>query len=131
VADTIDVLKALGPQYSSEPDATLETFLELAAQELDAQAWGSVYQQAVVLLALHKLTMRDRGEQKASTVSGGSSGPVDSVSTGDLSISFGSSTGFATSGVEVAALAQTSYGKQFLELRAKTITGPYMTTGDI
>jgi len=127
VANTRDVLKAIAPEFASETDDTLDLFIGLAAQTLDASVWPSaIYQQAVAYLAAHKLTIRDRGQQQsAQTGGGGAAGPVESVSTGDLSVGYGSASGFSGGGAGTTALGQTHYGQQFLELSEKVTTTPH------
>lgn len=116
MASSIATLKALAPQYASEPDDTLEVFLSMAAEQMDAEAWGTLYEQGAAYLAAHLLTLRDRGQQAAGH--GGAAGAVTSVSEGDQSIGYAGGGSTAQTPTE-EALSSTTYGEQFLQLRGQ------------
>lgn len=109
---SVELLKAIAPELATETDERLSTFLELAAQRISARVFGRVYAQAACYLAAHLLTLANRATQAG--VAG--AGPVASVGTGGLSVSFGQiATNTATAD---ASLKSTSYGLEFLALRS-------------
>jgi len=114
---SIQTLKAIAPQFASEPDDTLEVFLSMAAERMDAKAWGKLYEQGAAYLAAHLLTLRDRGDMAAGH-GGGAGGGITSVSEGGQSISYGGG-GQNASTLSEEALASTQYGQQYLQLRGQ------------
>jgi len=121
MSSSIDTLDAIAPEYASEPTATKETFLEMAAQRMTPEVWGRLYEQAAAYLAAHLLKVRQRGEDFAAS-GGAGAGGVSSVSTGDLSVSFeGAGDGAQTLNEE--ALSSTEYGQQYLHLRGQLSAG--------
>lgn len=103
-----ELLKTIAPELASEPDERLDTFLTLAAQRVGPKAFGRVYQQAVAYLAAHLLTVSNRARDTGMAAAG----PVASVGTGGLSVSFG-----AVVAMGDESLSTTSYGLEFIELR--------------
>jgi len=120
MSDSIDTLEAVAPQYVSEPEKAKEIFLEMAAQQMNPQAWGQLYEQGAAYLAAHLLTVRDRGEQAAQH--GGAAGAPTDVSEGDQSISY-SGGGENASTLNEEALSTTQYGERFLQLRGQLAAG--------
>jgi hypothetical protein len=82
-------------------DGQIQTYLDLAALQIDTDTWGDCYDSAHALLAAHNLT-------SAMVASGG--GPVTSASGGGLSITFGTSTSHGGS------WGSTAYGRQLQAL---------------
>lgn len=82
-------------------DGQIQTYLDLAALQIDADTWGDCYDSAHALLAAHNLT-------SALSASGG--GPVTSASGGGMSITFGASASHA------GAWGSTAYGRQLQAL---------------
>lgn len=111
MATSRELLVAVAPEFASESTGRLDTFLELAAQRLDATWWGDLYQQGAVYLAAHLLTLSARA---SAGVTG--AGPIVSQRAHDLSVGFGAVVGVLS---EDAKMATTSYGIEYLNLRAK------------
>jgi hypothetical protein len=103
-----ELLKAIAPELEGETDERLDTFLELASQRVGPKAFGKLYAQAVVYLAAHLLTLSNRARDAGVAAAG----PVTSVGTGGLSLSFG-----AASSMGDESLSSTIYGLEFLEIR--------------
>lgn len=117
-------VRALAPEYAAETDEVLMTYLDFAAQRLDARAFGGVYAQAVAYLAAHILTIARRGVAGGAGggagAGQGASGAVTAVSTGDWSVSFAGGLNGSEGGVDTlaeASLMTTRFGKEFLALR--------------
>lgn len=91
-------------------DTTSERVLslvELAGYQTNSSAFGDHYNHAIALLTLHWLSMSDSSRMET----GG--GAVTALKEGQLSINYG--TGFAS---KETALASTTYGQEYLELRS-------------
>lgn len=117
------LVKTIAPVYAGETDETLQVWLDLAAARMDAASFGALYAQANAYLAAHLLTVARRSvPAQAGSGSGGgtgATGAIDSVSTGDWSISFGGSLTGAETGDVLAesSLMTTAFGKEFLAIR--------------
>lgn len=120
MASSIDTLEFVAPEFSGLSDSTKETALEMAAQRLDPPTWGRLYEQAAAYLAAHLLKLRDRSQQLSQT--GGGTGGIRSIKTGDLSVSFQGSGSNASTMTE-EALGSTEYGQQYLSLRDRLAAG--------
>ena len=106
------LLDAIAPGFAGEPSATKQVFIDLAAQRLSATAWGTLYQQGVVYLAAHLMTVRDNAGN-------GLAGAVTSVKTGGLSVG-------SSGAMSDHELATTSFGQEFLSLQRRIATSPYI-----
>ena len=67
------------PSLEHEEDSTIEYFLTRARGELSTSAWGSLYTDAVVSLAAHKMQKAKRDKNPSDT----GAGPVILSQTGD------------------------------------------------
>lgn len=103
---------------------TIETNAILAAQpRVSVEVFGSLYEQAVARVAAHILELRRR--QAASLASGVSTaGPVTSVKTGDLAVSYGGLGGGAGGSGDERYFGQTEHGQEYLALRASCLITP-------
>lgn len=111
MSSSLTLLRTLGPELASVDDATANTFLGLAAQRLDVETWGELYQQGAVYLALHLLTLRARTAAAAAGSAG--SGPVVRAKAGDVEVGFGAAVGVLS---RDALYSTTPYGIEFLAL---------------
>jgi hypothetical protein len=117
VSTSVALLEQIAPQF--EGDARAEVYLELAASVHTASVWGSAFSYAMALYAAHLLTQADR----AAAGLAGTSGPVTSKTAGDLSESYGNSA--AGQVAADAELAETSYGRQYIQIRkSRSVTAP-------
>jgi hypothetical protein len=106
-----DILASIAPEYAS--DARGDTFLELAALQMNATAWGARYPMGAAYLAAHMLTLAD---EDAEAGDGATAGAVTGKGAGDLSISYGGPSGGSVSATD-ALYMTTKYGREFLRLR--------------
>ncbi len=114
---SLQLIRAIAPDLADVDNATLETFVELAAQRISQSVFGHVYAQAVAYLAAHLAVLSQRAALAAGAgVVGG--GPIAGVTTGGLSVSFGAHSTTAASGLGDESLKTTAYGLEFLALRA-------------
>jgi Protein of unknown function (DUF4054) len=107
---TPTTFKNLYPEFAAESDPRVQTFLDVAWEELGSRwdAYPLRKDRAQGLLAAHALLGANRG-------SGSPGGPVTSDSVGDLSRSYGSSA------VYTSNLGNTFYGQEFERLKKMTI----------
>ncbi len=101
------ILSTIAPQFDST--AGKDTYLEFAALQVNEDFFGTDrYDYAVAYMAAHLLTLDTNY-----SVVGLSSGAVTSKKEGDLTVNFAT-----ISGINIdPTLGQTSYGRQFLQLR--------------
>ena len=98
-------VKALGSEFSGLSNSFLETYIEIAEELIDQDAWGCTYKKALSLMSAHLVTLGMRG--------GGAGGPVTSERVADLSISYGTLAGTE----DIQELAATAYGVMLAQLR--------------
>lgn len=111
-------LRIIAPEQADTGDAVVDFHLSIAASRVGAGAFGDLYEQGVLYLAAHLLTLRDRG--MGGTAAGGA---LASVKTGDLSVGFA---GVMGSGGGDESLHTTTYGREFLAIRTQAVAGPYI-----
>lgn len=115
------VIPAAG--HAALPDATVEQFLELSAQQHTASVFGVNYQLAMVYHAAHVIdvTVPAAGGYAASAAASGLSGPATSVKTGDLAVSAAGPSSGSGAGANQTAddsyYALTTYGQRYLQIR--------------
>ena len=114
---TTEMLTLLAPEVAARADA--DSWLEIAATEISAAAWGSsLYMRAVCLLAAHMATLSPI-TAAASAATATDAGAVTARSAGKTSESYGAATaGVSALSTEDAMLATTKYGREYLRIRA-------------
>ena len=115
-----DDLRLLAPEFADPAAYTnsrLDFVLSLAAQRLDAAAWGTLYVQGCLYLAAHLLTLQVRTAAAGAGESG--AGPVTRRKAGDVEVSHGAAVGVLS---RDAVYATTPYGIEFLAL-ARSVGG--------
>lgn len=129
----IEIIRLIGTEYISVADETLAQWVELVSPLVSKKRFGKLYEQAIALLVCHKLKMAG-----VTGNSSGSSGTVSippitqtagisSLSEGETSVSFGSSSSSNTA--SDAEYGLTSYGMQYLTLRRGVIV-PITCSGE-
>lgn len=97
------------------PDATVETFLDLAGRAHTASKWGQVYPEAMVYYAAHLIERTPgllTGNAGASEV-----GPLTSQKDDLLQRQYGQVAGAQDAALTDAELTTTTYGLKYLHLR--------------
>lgn len=113
---SIELLQLLSPELGARPEAP--AYLTLAAQRLDPESWGSVYQQGAVYLALHLMEEAQPSGGSAMAAGGAAAaGPVTSIRTGDQAVSYGQIQGSP----EDAPYLTTRWGRQYIALRRQAV----------
>lgn len=109
-----DTLIAIAPEFAG--DTAIGQMLTWAAQRIDAEAWGDLYEQGCIYLACHMLETKRRGSEGSA-----GAGPVVGEQAGELKRSYGAVVGVLDSD---AVYATTPYGVQYLTLRRQVAAWP-------
>jgi hypothetical protein len=99
--------------FTGLTDDDLEAWIALAVVEVNVTVWSALYVQAVAYLAAHKYA----AGPGASASTGSTGGPVAERRARNWSVRYQQPTG---SGSSDDALKETSYGREFLRMRALT-----------
>lgn len=110
-----------GPGFASDSRKTMA--LALATERLPSARWGAVWEPAIALLALHMIAASPSAASDATGGSTGVAGPVTGRSAGGLSESYGAVGGATAATLADAELMRTTYGQQYLGLRATRSAG--------
>lgn len=113
----LDIFRIEAPEFDGVPDATVQTYIQLAKPLVSKKKFGDMYTHALALVTAHNMKMHGLGDS--------SSGKIDdalrvgSYSEGSTSISYNASQGgkVGTDG----EYALTTYGMQFLTLSRNCI----------
>jgi len=108
---SLETLTLLAPEFDDLDSATREGHLTIAAEQLSSDAWGSLYQQAVVRLAAHMLTLRARSLAAGAAAAG--AGPIVGIKAGRQQVNYGAAVGVLNAD---SKLATTSHGIEYLNL---------------
>lgn len=93
-------------EFASVETETIELYMAQAANQMNASAWGSKYDNGQIYLTAHLLVFAENQNSDSDV------GPVSSQAVGPLNVSYGIS-GYADDG----ELASTSYGRKYLTLQ--------------
>lgn len=93
---TVATFKARWAEFEPTPEATVQAVLNEAARQLDARLFGDRFDDAVGLLAAHKLSISPRGQ-----------------------------TGRKEKGASTDPLAQTTYGLELITMMQGAAGGPW------
>lgn len=109
-------LKARAPEFAALSDPTVQIHLDMATEEIEPTAWGSRAKSAEILLACHKMIVLGT-LNAAGSGGGGATGPIQSASVGDVSVTYGATASLAVQlqGLD-PALALSRYGLEYARL---------------
>lgn len=130
----IELFRLVASEFGGVPKEAVCAWIDLSKPLVSKKRFGKLYQQAVVLLAAHRMKMSgnyDASEDGSSGISIGSIAEtlrVSSYHEGDASISFYNSAAQSSTGD--ADLTMTTYGVQFKSLRSHVIV-PIMSSGEV
>ena len=107
------------PEFVDFTPETIQSLIDITV--LSASTWGNYFYRAVELDIAHRLSIRRI--QMAGPTGGfqSAAGPVTSVSAAGVSTSFGSSSAGNGKSQQDEYYQKTSYGQEFLLLRARVI----------
>lgn len=109
MAATVADVRRIAPEFATVADEAVAAFLDDAALELSATAWGALYDRAQALVAAHLVAL-------ANPSMAGSIGPVASESVGGVSRSY------AVTAVAAGRWGTSRFGLEFYRLMR--LTGP-------
>lgn len=121
----VEIIRLTMPEFKDMDEETLEKWISLLRPLVSNVHFKSQYEHAVALVTAHKLKLAgygaDGGEQTAK-LTALANGGITSVSEGETSISFDtSSSSLLAAGSADAEYAKTVYGVQFLSLRRQLV----------
>lgn len=117
-----DLLRILVPEFAAVgdfPDATVDVFLDVAAQQHNAASFGATFQTAMIYFAAHLLALAYPAGVGSAIGAGAGAGAITSKKAGDLSVGYGAASGGVAGGVTLgdADLMTTAYGRRYLSIR--------------
>lgn len=127
MASSADTFRLLIPAYSGLSDTDINTWLGFATVEMSVSVWGDYYTQGACYLAAHKMSLAgvDTSGGATSGVAGG--GPVSSVTTARMSMSYAVASGPSGGTTYESTLMQTRYGQEYFRLL--TLVGAVVSHG--
>ena len=108
-------ITVFAPRFSTLSEPVISAAISQAERRMSPEAWGSIYDDGVTLLACHILMLR----AGSSTAAPSASGPLSSVSVGSLSKSFAVN----AADTNQAWLASSAYGLEYMQLRSEGVFG--------
>lgn len=106
---TVADMKEYAPEFKDVNTAKLQRCLDMATRFVSETAWGVKYDDGVLHLALHYLTLAQRRDV---------SGSVQSEQVGDLSVTYGSDES------DSSDYGSTSYGRIFYAMMKTLVLTP-------
>lgn len=122
-APILSIFRILAAEFASVEDNTVLQWIDLTVPMVSRKQFGTLYEQAVALLAAHRMKIAGCGEEQSSKdgdlqLGIGDTLRVSSYSEGETSISFNNSAAGTISDTEMTL---TAYGMQYLSLRRMVI----------
>lgn len=114
------------PEFANDSDKFVVAYLERALNQLSDLAWGTNFEQAVMLESAHNMALAKIAGNDSSGAFQGAVGPITSVSAAGISTSFATLSPQGKSATD-DWYNKTVYGQQFLRLRNMTIAPGAMT----
>lgn len=116
---TRDTVRAVAPEFTPTPDATIDFWITVADGQIAEQNWGDRAQIAGAYLTAHLMVLSKIGPY-ADTGSGGAgvTGAIKSIAVGQVSVSYDSagSSGGGSGSASEEALKLSRYGLEYLRL---------------
>lgn len=115
----LKTFRLIAPEFKDVKDAEVRGMLELCEPLVSKKRFGRVYNQALALLAAHRLKLAGKGENPlgsdgSSMINAASGFGLASVSEGSTSVSFNTANMNSNND---SWYALTSYGLEYLDLR--------------
>jgi len=108
------LFRLFAPEFSEVTDDIVKIWINLTIPLVSTKLFATVYSQALALLTAHRMKLAQLAENAANGIH-----PVNSISEGGASLSFGVSVASVTDD----ELYLTLFGKQFIELRNRFYIG--------
>lgn len=109
-------LKLLYPEFANVADDVVAEYIDQADEEINADNWGTRAKKAEMVLACHMMVVGGAASPDQAG-SGASSGPIQSVKVGEVSVSYGATAALAVQlqGLD-PGLAGSRYGVEYARL---------------
>lgn len=124
------ILRTIAPEFKSVKDEDVNQFLSICESLVSKKVFGRVYDQALALLAAHRMKLAGQGvDPMGGSASGGGAAAgfgFSSVAEGGANVSF--NTANINTGND-SWYALTSYGMEFLNLRRMYVV-PIISAGE-
>lgn len=114
----LETFRMMAAEFEQTPDETVKKWITLAEPLVSKKRFGSLYAQAVALMAAHKMKLAGLVDEATGGVPVNGGG-ISSYTEGGTSVSFNTSQ--QTNIVADAEYGLTNYGTQFLSLRRSCI----------
>lgn len=113
---SVDAVKAVCPEFNAVANSVVQAYIDMADSEISEDDWGSRASRAEIVLTAHLMTVA--GVLNSSSQTGGNvTGPVSSVSVGDVSVTYAATSSLAIQIQNLdASLASTKYGQEYARL---------------
>lgn len=121
----LEIFRMIASEFQEVADKTVTNWIELSKPLISERKFGNTYQQALALLAAHKMKMAGLGDISTGKIDDALR--VSSYSEGETSISYSVSQG-SNNAVD-AEYTLTIYGLQYLTLRRSKII-PILSAGE-
>ena len=119
------IIRTTMKEFDSVDDLTVKAFIELAKPMISKKRFGELYEQALALLAAHRMKMEGLGTQSGAGTIQDTYG-LSSVTEGGTSVSFATNQSDYSANAEYA---MTIYGRQYLTIRKRVIV-PIISAGE-
>lgn len=120
-------VKLLAREFESVSIPVIEFYIGLAELEMSEEAWGSRAGLACMWLTCHLMI---KGGVLSTSTSGSAAGSVQSVSVGDVSVSYGGLEAAMFSQGLDASLGTTRYGVEYARLISLAVMGAALAVED-
>lgn len=121
----VELFRMYATEFSDISDYDVKKWISVVKPLISKKRFGKLYQQAIVLLAAHKMKLSGLGDNTTGSV--GDVMRVSSYSEGEVSVSYG-----VTQNINATVDAEytlTIYGLQYLDLRRLVIV-PILVSGE-
>lgn len=126
----LDILRTIAPEFKAVSDEQVQKFLELCVPLVSKSRFGKLYDQALALLAAHRMKLSGLGVSVAggSSGEGGAAAGFQLASVAEASVNVSFNTANINTGTD-SWYALTPYGLEFLNLRRLLIM-PITSAGE-
>ena len=126
----LDILRTIAPEFKAVSDEQAQKFLELCVPLVSKSRFGKLYDQALALLAAHRMTLSGLGVSiiGGSSGEGGAAAGFQLASVAEASVNVSFNTANINTGTD-SWYALTPYGLEFLNLRRLLIM-PITSAGE-
>lgn len=126
----LDILRTIAPEFKAVSDEEVQKFLVLCAPLVSKSRFGKLYDQALALLAAHRMKLAGYGISVigGSSSEGGAAAGFQLASVAEASVNVSFNTANINTGTD-SWYALTPYGLEFLNLRRLLIM-PITSAGE-